>query len=250
MNGGGRELPSCYLVCSSIDWPSLSALCQSLRMKIAVLGATGQTGQYLVNQALQQGHTVTAVVRNPARLTVHHDNLKVVEADIFSADSLKPHFKGQDVIMSCLGFPASFFSAVTGYTLSMKGVISAMQEARVSRIITMTSWYTEPDSGTKSSYLIRFLLLPMIRSVLTNMYEMEQILQKTGDINWTVVRPPGLKNLPASAQEFLTQEGYFVPDNSGNPVGSAVARGDVARFMLSLLNSNAWVKKGVAITTK
>lgn len=48
--------------------------------------------------------------------------------------------------------------------------------------------------------LVRFLLLPMIRSVLTNMHEMEKLLQKTDDINWTVVRPPGLKNLPASGR--------------------------------------------------
>lgn len=219
-------------------------------MKIAVVGATGQTGQYLVNQALQQGHVVTALVRNPGKLTVTHENLKVVTADIFSADSLKTHFKDQDVVMSCLGFPASFFTGVTGYTRSMTAMVSAMQEARVNRIITMTSWYTEPNSGTQSSYLIRFLLLPLIRSVLSNMYEMEKLLQKTEDINWTVVRPPGLKNLPATAQEFLTHEGYFVPDNNGQPPGSAVGRGDVARFMLSLLNSNAWVKKGVAITTK
>ncbi|XP_030274269.1 flavin reductase (NADPH)-like [Sparus aurata] len=228
----------------------MSSVCRSLRMKIAVLGATGQTGQYLVNQALQQGHTVTAIVRNPGKLTVHHDNLKVVEADIFSVDALKTHFKGQDVVMSCLGFPASIFSAVTGYTMSMNAMISAMRQVRVNRIITMTSWYTDPNSGTKSSYLIRFLLLPMIRSVLTNMHEMERFLLNVEDINWTVVRPPGLKNLPASAQEFLTHDGYFVPDSSGNPVGSAVARGDVARFMLSLLNSNAWIKGGVAITTK
>ncbi|XP_031603388.1 uncharacterized protein At2g34460, chloroplastic-like [Oreochromis aureus] len=219
-------------------------------MKIALVGATGQTGQYLVNQALQQGHVVTALVRNPGKLTVTHENLKVVTTDIFSADSLKTHFKDQDVVMSCLGFPASFFTGVTGYTRSMTAMVSAMQETRVNRLITMTSWYTEPNSGTQSSYLIRFLLLPLIRSVLSNMYEMEQFLQKTEDINWTVVRPPGLKNLPATAQEFLTHEGYFVPDNNGQPAGSAVGRGDVARFMLSLLNSNAWVKKGVAITTK
>ncbi|XP_063345924.1 uncharacterized protein LOC134638906 [Pelmatolapia mariae] len=219
-------------------------------MKIAVVGATGQTGQYLVNQALQQGHVVTALVRNAGKLTVTHENLKVVTTDIFSADSLKTHFKDQDVVMSCLGFPASFFTGVTGYTRSMTAMVSAMQETRVNRIITMTSWYTEPNSGTQSSYLIRFLLLPLIRSVLSNMYEMEQFLQKTEDINWTVVRPPGLKNLPATAQEFLTHEGYFVPDNNGQPPSSAVGRGDVARFMLSLLNSNAWVKKGVAITTK
>ncbi|KAF7657453.1 hypothetical protein LDENG_00026930 [Lucifuga dentata] len=224
--------------------------CKSVKMKITVLGATGQTGTFLVNQALQQGHTVTAVVRNPAKITMHHDKLKVVEADIFSAESLKTHFKGQDAIMSCLGFPASFFSGVRGYTLSMSSVVSAMREVRVPRIIIMTSWYTKPNSGVQSPYLIRFFLLPMIRSVLANMYEMETFLEKTGDINWTVVRPPGLMNQPATAQEFLTHEGYFVPDSNGQPAGSTMGRGDVARFMLSLLNSNAWVKRGVAVTTK
>lgn len=81
----------------------------------------------------------------------------MVEADIFSAGSLKAHFKGQDVIMSCLGFPASIFSGVTGYTLSMNAVISAMREARVNRIITMTSWYTERKRRSKESSLKPFL---------------------------------------------------------------------------------------------
>lgn len=60
----------------------------NLRMKIAVLGATGQTGQFLVNQALQQGHTVTAIVRNPAKLTIHHDLLKVTLLSMFRAQGL------------------------------------------------------------------------------------------------------------------------------------------------------------------
>ena len=46
-------------------------------MRIAVLGATGQTGQYLVKQAIQKGYGVTAVVRNPGKLLVRHENLKV-----------------------------------------------------------------------------------------------------------------------------------------------------------------------------
>uniref|UniRef100_A0A672Q7G9 NAD(P)-binding domain-containing protein n=1 Tax=Sinocyclocheilus grahami TaxID=75366 RepID=A0A672Q7G9_SINGR len=172
-----------------------------LIMKIAVVGATGQTGQQLLNQALQQGHSVTALVRNPGKLTVTHENLKVVEADIFSEDSLKLHFKGQDAVLSCLGFPISFFYGVTGYTQSMKAALNAMREVKVNRIITMTSWYTDPNSGSNSSFLIRFMLLPMIRSVLNNMYEMESFLKQTDDINWTVVRPPGLKNTPTTDME-------------------------------------------------
>lgn len=50
-----------------------------LKMKIAVLGATGQTGLQLVSQALQQGHIVTAIVRNPGKMTITNDNLKVIQ---------------------------------------------------------------------------------------------------------------------------------------------------------------------------
>ncbi len=52
------------------------------------------------------------------------------------------------------------------------------------------------------------------------------------------------------ANEFLTHEGYYVPDENGLPIGQSVSRGDVARFMLSLLSNNAWMKKAVAIITK
>ncbi|KAK2845644.1 hypothetical protein Q7C36_010498 [Tachysurus vachellii] len=219
-------------------------------MKIAVLGATGQTGQNLVNQALQQGHRITAIVRNPSKLTINHENLKVVEANIFSTDSLKPHFEGQDAVMSCLGFAPSLFSGITGYTESMTATLDAMREVKVNRIITMTSWYTEPNSGSNSPFYIRFMLLPIIRSVLNNMYEMERLLEKTEDFKWTVVRPPGLQNTPVTDKEFQTHEGFYVPDENGFPVGQTVSRSDVARFMLSLLSSNTWIKKAVSIISK
>lgn len=214
-------------------------------MKLVVLGGTGQTGQHLVNQALQQGHSVTAVVRNPGKMTVTHDNLKVVEGNIFSEESLKPHFEGHDAVLSCLGFPTSFFSGVTGYSQSMRATLNTMRETKINRVITMTSWYTAPGSSASGPFFIRYLLVPMIQSVLTNMYEMESILTKTEGIDWTVVRPPGLQNAPATDKDIVTHEGYFVPDAAGH----SVARGDVARFMLSLLGTSTWMKKGVAMTT-
>ncbi|XP_012675742.1 uncharacterized protein At2g34460, chloroplastic-like [Clupea harengus] len=218
-------------------------------MKIVILGGTGQTGQHLVNQALHQGHSVTAVVRNPGKMTVTHENLKVVEGSIFSEESLKAHFQGHDAVVSCLGFPTSFFSGVTGYTQSMQATLNAMRETKINRVVTMTSWYTAPGSSNTGPFFIRNVLIPMIQSVLTNMYEMESILKKSEDINWTVVRPPGLKNAPETDKEIVAHEGYFVPDANGLPTSQSVARGDVARFMLSLLGTSTWLKKAVAITT-
>ena len=74
-------------------------------MKLAILGATGRTGLEAVKQALADNHTVTAIVRNPTKITLAHDNLKVIEADIFDKEALAAQFVGQDAIVSCLGFP-------------------------------------------------------------------------------------------------------------------------------------------------
>ncbi|OCU00144.1 uncharacterized protein At2g34460, chloroplastic [Xenopus laevis] len=220
-------------------------------MKLSILGATGQTGLFLITQALQQGHEVTALVRNVSKITIQHQNLKVLETNIFSSESLEEHFKGQDAVMSCLGFQYKLFSSISGYTDSMKAVATAMRQAGVNRMVTMTSWYTGPGSGNNSSFFVRNLLIPLIRSVLNNMYEMEHYLEKEcSDLNWTVVRPPGLQNNPATDKEIMTSEGFFVPGDDGYPVTNTVARGDVARFMLSVLNDEKWSRKIVAMCCK
>lgn len=51
-------------------------------MKLVVLGATGRTGLEIVKQALGQGHEVTAYVRNPAKLTLSHPKLRVVQGEL------------------------------------------------------------------------------------------------------------------------------------------------------------------------
>lgn len=62
-------------------------------------------GLEAVKQALASDHLVTAVVRSPAKMTLSHSNLRVVEADIFSEVSLREALGGQDAVLSCLGFP-------------------------------------------------------------------------------------------------------------------------------------------------
>ncbi len=47
-------------------------------LRLLVIGATGGTGRQLVEQALQQGHEVTAFVRDPARFSLQHAKLRVV----------------------------------------------------------------------------------------------------------------------------------------------------------------------------
>lgn len=70
-------------------------------MKIAVIGATGKAGQKIVEEAVQRGHEVTAIVRSAAKVTAA---IPVIEKDVF--DVTQEDVKGFDVVVNAFGAPA------------------------------------------------------------------------------------------------------------------------------------------------
>ncbi len=72
-------------------------------MKILIFGATGGTGRHLVEQALTKSHEVTAFVRNPAKLSLNHKNLKITQGDVLHYPTVEPAVADQQAILSTLG---------------------------------------------------------------------------------------------------------------------------------------------------
>lgn len=70
---------------------------------IAVIGANGTIGSAIVKEALERGHTVTAVVRDPAKVAERHSNLSVITGDVLDAQSVAAAATGQDVLVSAVG---------------------------------------------------------------------------------------------------------------------------------------------------
>ncbi|MEU3351955.1 NAD(P)H-binding protein [Streptomyces sp. NPDC037389] len=71
--------------------------------KIALFGANGTIGTRVLREALDRGHQVTAVVRDPAKLTEQHPNLTVTTGDVLDPVSVAAVAKGQDVVVSAVG---------------------------------------------------------------------------------------------------------------------------------------------------
>ncbi|MFI0717711.1 NAD(P)-dependent oxidoreductase [Streptomyces sp. NPDC021224] len=71
--------------------------------KIALYGATGTIGTRVLAEALRRGHQVTAVVRDPARLTLADPDLAVVVGDVLDPGSVTEAGRGQDVVISAVG---------------------------------------------------------------------------------------------------------------------------------------------------
>lgn len=51
-------------------------------MKIVLFGATGNLGNVILDEALNRGHQVTAVLRDPSKLATKHTALTVVQGDV------------------------------------------------------------------------------------------------------------------------------------------------------------------------
>ncbi|MFH9421043.1 NAD(P)-dependent oxidoreductase [Streptomyces sp. NPDC017529] len=71
--------------------------------KIAIFGANGTIGSRVLDEALRRGHQVTAVVRDPAKISKTDPNLTVITGDILDPASVAAAAQGQDVLVSAVG---------------------------------------------------------------------------------------------------------------------------------------------------
>jgi len=68
-------------------------------LRILVYGATGKVGTHVVDEALQRGHVVTAVSRDPSRIQQQHQNLSAVAGDVLDPDSIASLVVDQDIVI-------------------------------------------------------------------------------------------------------------------------------------------------------
>ena len=68
-------------------------------MKIALIGATGYVGSAILKEALDRGHEVTAIVRNPDSLTPH-EMLRPMKGDVYNENEVTRLVMGHDSVIS------------------------------------------------------------------------------------------------------------------------------------------------------
>ncbi len=203
-------------------------------MKLIVFGATGRTGTHLVHQALERGHQVTAVARDPSRISLEHEALTTVKADVTSVEALRPLLYGQDAVLSALGARRNREAGIVAQ--ASRAVVSAMKESGTRRILVVSAAPVGP-SPKGEKFAIRFLLTPLVRLAFAPQYadlaEMEEELAASG-LDWTVVRPPRLLDGPGTGT-------YRSALGSNVPNGTSITRADLARALLDMLTNDATV---------
>src|SRR5690554_3315627 len=101
-------------------------------MKIYLLGATGRVGQRILAKAIADDHTITALVRSPAKIKLRSDRLTPVKGDALIEQDIFESMAGCDVVISALNTDKNRV-----LSRSMPLILKAMEEHEISRIITI-----------------------------------------------------------------------------------------------------------------
>ena len=190
-------------------------------MRIAIFGVTCAVGRELIYNALQQGHDVTVVSKNPACLEANEANLEIVKASVEDADSLENALTGRDAVISAIDDQES-----------ISNIIQAMQKKQVKRFIGVLSSDTQASNSFLPGILSRFFYSHSIN-------DLSKKCQSLG-IEWTLIQPPVLTHEPPTGNYHL----YF----NGCPIGDKkVSVMDLAEFMIGELSSNQCMGKIVSV---
>lgn len=156
---------------------------------VVLIGASGFVGTAILNELLNRGHKVTAIVRDPAKVTASNPNLKVVQADVTDTDVLIEASKGKDAVISAYNpgwkNPNIYEETLKNYPL----IVDSVKKAGVERLLIVGGAGTlsyAPGKMVMDADDVPAKLLPGIKS-LGEFYL--NTLRKENDIDWIFLSP-------------------------------------------------------------
>jgi putative NADH-flavin reductase len=218
-------------------------------MKLAVLGGTGRIGHHLLTWALESGHDVQALARDPQALAVAArqpvaagegrgpGSLVATAGDALDASAVAAVISGTDAVLSALGPRGAKSPNLLGGAAG--NITAAMASAGVRRLICVSAAGAfiqgDPDAGA----LVKAILPRILAKTFADTRQMEAVIRAT-DLDWTLVRASRLVNTPRTGR-------YRVRPDYPPVGGGKISRADVADFMGRVLADHDWVRGAPAL---
>ncbi len=203
-----------------------------MALTVAVLGGTGNLGRLFVQQALEDGHTLRVLVRNPARLAPSdHERVEAVVGDATLAEDVARVVAGADVVVSCLGNAGKLrvMDVAASHILAAAG-----SQPKAPRCLFISS---VGCGGT--SFLVKWMLIVIgtfqgLGKGSFDDYEAAdtRIRAETG-VPCVLVRPYALTDKAGTGA-------YLATENQKATFMRSISRTDVARFLLAAVTDTQW----------
>jgi putative NADH-flavin reductase len=204
-------------------------------MNIALFGATGGTGRQVLAQALEQGHAISALVRDPAKLGAQPAAVAVVAGDVLDQGQVDACIQGADAVICVLGSHKNRDPIEARGTVP---ILDAMQRLGVRRLIAVTSMGVG-DSADQLAAPFRLFMKVTIGGIMQAKEEQEQLIRASG-LDWTIVRPGGLTDGPKT--------GSYQSGTDKSIRAGRISRADVADFVLTQLQDDRYLHQAPAVS--
>ena len=215
-------------------------------MKIAIIGASGKTGNALVGESLQRSHEVVAVCRAPSAQQLEafaaHDGLTVVTASVVSdADMLTQALAGCDAVVSIL-ISVRRLKA----TELVRSLVKATAVNQVKRLVFTGGEITAVPEANETFTLRQRMILRGFSFIATftpfslkDMIKSSALIRQQTGWDWTIVRAPTLTDGPKT--------GYRLCELHEVTGKHALSRGDYAACMLDSLDIPEHYRRAVTV---
>ncbi|MCB1703559.1 MAG: NAD(P)H-binding protein [Halioglobus sp.] len=204
---------------------------------VALLGATGMVGGYLLQEALARGYTVRALARTPAKLSAFAGRITVVQGDARDPAAIERLLRGSDVVISALG-PVRADGDASRFinTTATRNVLRAMQLQAISRytVVSGAGVAMPGDDRDLLGWWIRTLAQVGLSAELEDK-QAEYALLAASTADWMLVRCPLI-----DAQAF--EHPPLV--STRTPPAFRVRAGEVARFIVDQLDTGQYLRAG------
>lgn len=208
-------------------------------MKLLIFGATGGTGREVVEQALAQGHTVTAFARTPAKLAVQHPRLTMVQGDVLASAAVESAVQGHDAVVCILGSGKQLSGNVR--SAGTKQIIAAMEKTGVRRLICQTTLGVGESWGSLNFFWKYVMFGFILRRVFADHVLQEQYVRQSS-LDWTIVRPGAFIEGDRTGQY---RHGFPGTDTTSQ---LKITRADVADFIVKQLGDLSYLHQAPSLS--
>jgi len=225
-----------------VSAPAHSADDAGTKLNILVYGATGKIGTHVVTEALHRGHTVSAVSRDPVRITGRHENLTAVKGDLLDSASIKQLATGQDIVIlsvrGVIGKSKTPESALQRIAVEeVVNVLRAMGEDAPRLIHVGGSGSLEVEPGVLYADKLPKIFLPKnLELEIQGQVLALEFLRSVTDVNWSYASPATNFTNGARTGVFRLGGDAILRDKRGR---SRISRADFAVALVDEAESAA-----------
>ncbi len=179
-------------------------------MHIALYGATGKSGSRILTEALSRGIEVTAVVRDPAKLTAQ-PGLHAVQGDVSSPEAIEAKIVGVDAVVNAYAPPPDHTDELLPVTLNFIHAVKVVGVPRFVMVGGAGSLEVAPGVTVIQSGHIPSEWLPIAVSHARAL----ELMKKT-EINWTYFSPAGFFVPGERTGKFRLGTDQLIADATGD----------------------------------